>query len=523
MSDLTFRDLELSPALVRATEDEGYTIPTPIQQKAIPPVLAGRDVLGCAQTGTGKTAAFALPILDRLAQIERPSPRSRAPRVLVLSPTRELATQIGESFVTYGRHAPVRCAVITGGVGQGRQTDMLGRGVDVLVACPGRLLDLVSQRIVSLAEVEIFVLDEADRMLDMGFLPDVKRIVAQIPKKRQTLLFSATMPNSILDLAHSLLIDPVEVSVAKISEPAETVDQVVYFVEKHDKRRLLRWVLDDGKVDRAIVFTRTKHGANRVVENLEKDGVRAAAIHGNKSQNARERALAGFKEGQLRVLVATDIAARGIDIDGLSHVINFELPNIPETYVHRIGRTGRAGAEGRAFSFCDEEEREFLVDIERLLGRSLPAITNHPHPSPLGLPPPVDLTRKHRPASLSRPQSRDGGGGGGGGGGRRGGGGGGGQHQGGMRRGGPGQGRPRQGGPGEAPRGPQVQYRNDGPRPAPRMDAPRNDGPRPAPRIDAPRPAPRIDAPRPAPRMDGPLIAPRAADGRADAGRRRGR
>lgn len=502
MTDQTFRDLALSPALVRATEEEGYTTPTPIQVKAIPPVLAGRDVLGCAQTGTGKTAAFALPILDRLAQIPRPVARSRAPRVLVLSPTRELATQIGESFITYGRHAPVRCAVITGGVGQGRQTDTLDRGVDVLVACPGRLLDLVSQRLVSLGEVEIFVLDEADRMLDMGFLPDVKRIIAQVPKKRQTLLFSATMPESIRDLAHSMLIDPIEVAVAKISEPAETVDQVVYFVEKGDKRRLLGWVLEDPKVDRAIVFTRTKHGANRVVENLEKDGVSAAAIHGNKSQNARERALAGFKEGKIRVLVATDIAARGIDIDGLSHVINFELPNIAETYVHRIGRTGRAGAEGRALSFCDAEEREFLVDIERLLGRSLPAITNHPHPSPLGLPPPVDLTRRRRPEPSSsrgpsRGPSRDGGGGGGGGGGRRGGGGHGPSHS----------NRPREGGGptvhtlrspagggggggsggghrGEGPRQPQG-HRGDARAPQQHRSEPRSPQ---APRADGPRP-----------------------------------
>ncbi|MFT3927943.1 MAG: DEAD/DEAH box helicase [Myxococcales bacterium] len=398
---MQFSDLGLSTPILRAIADTGYDTPTPIQQKAIPHVLKGRDLLGCAQTGTGKTAAFALPIIDNLARDLSGRERGgrRKVRVLVLSPTRELASQIGESFVTYGRHSGLSCSVIFGGVNQNRQVDAMARGVDVLVATPGRLLDLMGQGAVSLSDVNVFVLDEADRMLDMGFVHDVKRIAAQVPKQRQTLLFSATMPDSIRALANSLLDQPVEVAVAPVSSTAETVDQVIYFVEKADKRQLLSWILEDSRIDRALVFTRTKHGANRVVEFLEKRGIHAAAIHGNKSQNARERALEGFKQGRLRALVATDIAARGIDIDQLGFVINFDLPNIPEAYVHRIGRTGRAGAGGRAMSFCEQEERPYLADIERLIRMPIAAVTKHPYPSPLGIPPATDLTpKRHSPA-----------------------------------------------------------------------------------------------------------------------------
>ena len=384
---MRFQDLGLSTPILEAIAEEGYTEPTPIQSKSVPHVLEGRDLLGCAQTGTGKTAAFTWPILDRLTATHKGG--HRAIRCLILAPTRELANQIGDSIRAYGRHLPLRCAVITGGVSQGKQEKDLAHGVDILVACPGRLLDLLGQKVVSLSHVEIFVLDEADRMLDMGFVHDVRRIAKLVPTKRQTLLFSATMPDEIRSLANSLLTDPVEVAVTPVSSTAERIDQVVYFVEKEDKRKLLEWVLDDARIDRAIVFTRTKHGANRVVEYLAKAGIPAAAIHGNKSQNARERALTGLHEGTIRALVATDIAARGIDVEELDCVINFELPNVPETYVHRIGRTGRAGREGRAISFCQADEREYLVDIERLIGKSLPASTSHPYPSPLGLPPPT--------------------------------------------------------------------------------------------------------------------------------------
>ncbi len=422
---MPFSEFGLSKPLLRAIGDEGYTAPTPIQVKAIPHVLQGRDLLGCAQTGTGKTAAFALPILENLAKAGVAKGKRKL-RVLVLSPTRELASQIAESFATYGRHTGVTHAVVFGGVNQNRQVDAIAHGVDVLVATPGRLLDLMGQGAVSFSDVNVFVLDEADRMLDMGFIQDVKRIAAAVPKKRQTLLFSATMPDSIRGLAQSLLNDPVEVAVTPIASTAETVDQAIYFVEKNDKRALLTWILEDPRSDRTLVFTRTKHGANRVTEHLEKAGIRAAAIHGNKSQSARERALDGFKKGQLRVLVATDIAARGIDIDQLSLVINFDLPNVPEAYVHRIGRTGRAGASGQALSFCEVEERPYLADIERLIRIPIAAITEHPYPSHLGVPPPTDLT-EHR--HFTKPKSSNGNGG------RR-----------------PAQGRPSNGAPG--PRGP---------------------------------------------------------------------
>ncbi len=375
---MRFEDLQLIEPLARAVRGEGYEKPTPIQAQAIPHVLAGRDLLGLAQTGTGKTAAFALPVLQRLAQKGARPSGDRPIRVLVLTPTRELASQIGDSFAAYGKHLGYRHAVIFGGVSQHGQEKVLRQGIDILVATPGRLLDLISQRLVHLQRLEIFVLDEADRMLDMGFIHDVKRVIALLPRQRQTLFFSATMPPEAQKLADLLLRDPATVAVAPVSQTADNIAQSVYFVEKNDKRALLVSLLQDREMTRALVFTRTKHGANRVVEHLIRAGIGAAAIHGNKSQGARERALAGFKAGQTRVLIATDIAARGIDIDDISHVVNFDVPNIPETYVHRIGRTARAGASGIALSFCDMEERAYLRDIEKLIRHPVPVVTEHP-------------------------------------------------------------------------------------------------------------------------------------------------
>jgi ATP-dependent RNA helicase RhlE len=365
VSTVAFTDLGLSPAVLAALIAEGYVSPTPIQQKAIPEVLAGRDLLGCAQTGTGKTAAFALPMIERLVA-SNTQRDARRPRALVLSPTRELSAQIAESFANYGRGSNLKCAVIFGGVGQGPQISALSRGLDVLVATPGRLIDLMNQGFAFLDKVEILVLDEADRMLDMGFLPDVRRILQKLPKQRQTLFFSATMPSDIEKLSREILVNPVRVDVAPVSSTAERIEQSVYMVEASDKRRVLERVLRDPAVERAIVFTRTKHGANRLVKELERGEITAEAIHGNKSQGARQRALDNFKSGRLRVLIATDIAARGIDVDGISHVVNYDLPNIPESYVHRIGRTARAGAAGIAISLCSREERGYLRDIERL-------------------------------------------------------------------------------------------------------------------------------------------------------------
>ncbi len=368
---MTFDDLGLIEPLTRAVRGEGYQRPTPIQARAIPHVLAGRDLLGLAQTGTGKTAAFALPILQRLYAAGRVHPR--AIRVLVLTPTRELAAQIGDSFATYGKHLGYKHAVIFGGVGHEAQRQALRAGLDILVATPGRLLDLAGEKIVDLARLEVFVLDEADRMLDMGFIHDVRRVIALLPRKRQTLFFSATMPPEAQKLADLLLHDPETVAVTPPSSTADRIDQSVYFVAKADKRMLLSDILyDNDEMTRVLVFTRTKHGANRVAEYLVKEGVHAEAIHGNKSQNARERALANFKVGKTPVLVATDIAARGIDIDEISHVVNFDLPEVPETYVHRIGRTARAGASGIAISFCDEEETGLLRDIEKLIKKKVP-------------------------------------------------------------------------------------------------------------------------------------------------------
>ncbi len=375
-----FSDLQLVDALQKAIQDTGYTTPTPIQQEAIPPLLEGRDLLGCAQTGTGKTAAFALPILNRLALSKnRPAPKQA--RVLVLTPTRELAIQIYDSFKTYGKYLKLSYSVVYGGVGQTPQVKSVQHGVDVLIATPGRLLDLIQQRHLSLSQVEVFVLDEADRMLDMGFINDIRKVLSYLPPRRHNLFFSATMPQEIKKLSDTMLTNPVRVEVTPVSSTAEMIEQSVMYVDKSQKRDLLRHVLNDKSLSKVIVFTRTKHGANRVVEVLEKNRIPSEAIHGNKSQNARQRALENFRAGKIRVLVATDIAARGIDIDNISHVINFEVPNIAESYVHRIGRTARAGTEGIAISFCDAEERSFIRDIEKLIGKAIPVMKEHPYHS----------------------------------------------------------------------------------------------------------------------------------------------
>ena len=374
---MTFEQLGLCPEILSALAQQGYETPSPIQEKAIPPALAGRDVLGCAQTGTGKTCAFATPILQRLSA--RPE-QTHPIRALILTPTRELAIQIGDSFHAYGRNLSLRCAVIFGGVGQAPQVEQLTRGVDILVATPGRLGDLYQQGFVDLKHLEIFVLDEADRMLDMGFIHDVKKILKWLPAKKQTLFFSATMPPEITDLVNSLLHDPVKVAVNPVSSPVEAIHQQVYFVDKGNKTKLLALLVEELQVKNALVFTRTKHGANKVARDLAKAGISAAAIHGNKSQTARQQALADFKAGRIRCLVATDIAARGLDIEELSHVFNYNLPEVPETYVHRIGRTGRAGREGIAISFCDFGEKPLLKDIEKLMGRKVPVVEDHPYP-----------------------------------------------------------------------------------------------------------------------------------------------
>ena len=390
-NDLTsngFADLGLIDPLLRAIRHEGHEQPTPIQEGAIPHVLAGKDLIGCAQTGTGKTAAFVLPILQQLVQQPAAPARQRPVRVLVLSPTRELASQIARGFERYGRYTDIRQAVIFGGVGQQPQVDALRRGVDVLVATPGRLCDLIAQGLVQLSRVGFFVLDEADRMLDDGFLPAVRRIMAKIPRERQTLLFSATFPAEIEPLAQQALVDPVRVEVAPTASTPDAVEQALYFVDQRDKRALLHDLLGDDAVTRAIVFTRTKHRADRVARQLVNGAIHAAAIHGDKAQGARERALERFRTGSLRVLVATDIAARGIDVEGISHVINYDLPNDPEAYVHRIGRTARAGMQGIAVSFCSVDEHPRLASIERLTRRRVPVIADHAYPSPESTPAP---------------------------------------------------------------------------------------------------------------------------------------
>jgi ATP-dependent RNA helicase RhlE len=382
---LSFKHLNLIEPLLKALDNEGYTIPTPIQEQAIPVILNRNDLLGCAQTGTGKTAAFALPLLQLMCEDaagvkEDTRPGSPRPiRALVLTPTRELAIQIDESFAAYGKFTGIRHTVIFGGVPQHPQVQALREGIDVLVATPGRLLDLIDQRYINLSQIRYFVLDEADRMLDMGFIHDIRKVLAKLPAKKHSLFFSATMPLEIQKLANSILVNPLKVEVTPESTTAETVQQSLYFVEKKDKRSLLLHILKDSSIPTALVFTRTKHGADKVAQGLVRAGIRAEAIHGNKTQNARQRALLNFKSRHTRILVATDIAARGIDIDELTHVINFELPNVPETYVHRIGRTGRAGASGTALSFCDQEEHEYLRDIQKLISRSIPVVEDHPH------------------------------------------------------------------------------------------------------------------------------------------------
>lgn len=405
----SFTDLGLSAPLLRAVRAAGYERPTPIQRDSIPSVLDGRDLLGCAQTGTGKTAAFALPLLQLLDARVGDDPRIRA---LVLSPTRELAAQIGENITVYGRFLELWHTVICGGVKEGPQIRELRRGVDVLVATPGRLLDLVGRGLADLSGVELLVLDEADRMLDMGFLPDVRRLVNALPRLQQTLLFSATMPEEIRRLAQGLLRDPVLVATAPVSSPVESVEQHVYFVDKANKRRLLVDLLRGSALRRTLVFSRTKHGANRIVKLLEKHGIAASAIHGNKSQGARTRALDGFRRGELDVLVATDLAARGIDVDEITHVINFDLPQEPETYVHRIGRTGRAGATGIALSLCDHDERGYLHDVEALIGRSIATVDDHPYPPQSPAPLAADSPRRggNRPARRRAPARRTSGG-----------------------------------------------------------------------------------------------------------------
>lgn len=372
-----FADIALVEPLQRAVRESGYTTPTPIQIEAIPPLLEGRDLLGCAQTGTGKTAAFALPILQRLAANRR-RVAGKHTRVLVLTPTRELAIQVHDSFRVYGEHLKLKYAVVYGGVGQGNQVRAMSTGVDILVATPGRLLDLIDQRYLVLDGLEVFVLDEADRMLDMGFIQPIRQILALLPKRRQTLFFSATMPPNIEKLAASILTDPVRVEVTPVSSTAELIAQSVMFVDKARKKDLLLFLFKDPKLKRVIIFTRTKNGANRVADLLDENGVSAEAIHGNKSQSARQRALENFREGKIRALVATDLAARGIDVDNITHVINFEVPNVAESYVHRIGRTARAGAQGIAISLCDAEERSYIRDIERLIGQPVPVASDQP-------------------------------------------------------------------------------------------------------------------------------------------------
>ncbi|MDH4092159.1 MAG: DEAD/DEAH box helicase [Cyclobacteriaceae bacterium] len=398
---MSFEKLNLIEPVMRALASEGYTTPTPIQEQSIPVLLQRKDLLGCAQTGTGKTAAFAIPILQLLHQDELFVKGPDGIKALILTPTRELAIQIDESFRAYGKHLRLRHAVIFGGVPQRSQTDKLRAGVDILVATPGRLLDLMDQRFVKLQNLKMLVLDEADRMLDMGFIHDVKKIIARVPAKRQTIFFSATMPAEISKLADTILTNPVRVEVTPPSSTANTVQQSVYFVEKKDKKKLLLHLLQDDSIATALVFARTKHGADRVVKDLTQAGIRAEAIHGNKSQGARQRALSNFKAQKTRVLVATDIAARGIDVEDLSHVINYELPNIPETYIHRIGRTGRAGASGISLSFCDAEEKAYLSDIHKLIRKTIPTVADHPyHMTHVGMPRPQQQQRQ--PQSQSR-------------------------------------------------------------------------------------------------------------------------
>jgi ATP-dependent RNA helicase RhlE len=409
---MQFQDLQLNDALLRAIREQGYTHPTPIQQQAIPHVMQGRDLIGMAQTGTGKTAAFALPVLHNLS----PVTGDRPIRVLVLAPTRELASQIGESFANYGQYTGFRETTIFGGVNQKQQVKALKRGVDIVTATPGRLLDLMNQRLVHFDQLDVLILDEADRMLDMGFLPDMRRIIKRLPKQRQTLMFSATMPPGIQKLAGEWLQNPVSVEVAPESTTVEAIEQRVYFVENRDKTRLLQHLIREHNMDRTLVFTRTKRGANNLVRKLDKAKIPSLAIHGNKSQSAREKALARFRDGEVQVLVATDIVARGIDVEDISHVVNYNMPNDTESYVHRIGRTGRAGATGMAFALCAEDEYDYLRNVERLIQMNIPVSEDHPF-QPAGAPPaPTNLggNRRHnahnqksdKPSSKSRRNRR---------------------------------------------------------------------------------------------------------------------
>ncbi len=377
---MLFEDLNLIMPIQKALKTEEYNKPTPIQERAIPSILAGRDLLGCAQTGTGKTAAFAIPVLQVLSRERSVTRTNHQIRALILAPTRELAIQIGESFEAYGRYLRLRTTVIYGGVSQNPQTEALRKGVDILIATPGRLLDLISQKYINLHNVEMFVLDEADRMLDMGMVNDVKKIIAQLPQKRQNMLFSATMPQGVSQLVNSILIDPVRIEVEQSSSTVKSIKQAVYFVDGIDKTALLIHLLKNKDIISALVFTRTKRRADKVTKALEKEGIKSRAIHGDKSQNLRQAALNGFKNRELRVLVATDVAARGIDVEELSHVINYDLPNIPETYIHRIGRTGRAGMGGDAISFCDNQEKADLRSIEKLIGKTIEIVRSHPYP-----------------------------------------------------------------------------------------------------------------------------------------------
>ena len=375
---MTFEQLDLIQPILEAVASEGYTTPTPIQAQSIPIVLQQKDLLGCAQTGTGKTAAFAIPIIQLLHNKSAGDQGPKAIKALILTPTRELAIQIDESFAAYGKHSGLRHTVVFGGVSQQSQVNALRRGIDILIATPGRLLDLIDQRIISLQQIEIFVLDEADRMLDMGFIHDVKKLITKLPAKRQTLFFSATMPPEIQVLANTILVNPVKVEVTPVSSTVDKIEQGIFFVEKKDKTSLLIHLLQNKSVLSALVFARTKHGADKIARSISQSGIRTEAIHGNKSQNARQNALSNFKNGTTRVLVATDIAARGIDVEQLTHVFNYDLPNIPETYVHRIGRTGRAGASGVAYSFCDAEEIPFLKDIHKLIAKTIPVVEENP-------------------------------------------------------------------------------------------------------------------------------------------------
>lgn len=401
---MSFNSLNLVEPILKALEEEGYTDPTPIQSQAIPIVLEGKDLLGCAQTGTGKTAAFAIPILQ-LLNPTKPPKYIRKIRSLILTPTRELAIQIEESFKNYGRHTNLNSTVVFGGVNQKHQVKVLGRGVDILIATPGRLLDLMKQGIISLSDIQIFVLDEADRMLDMGFIHDVKRVLNDLPKRRQTLFFSATMPNEIVKLSNSILTNPIKIEVTPESSTVDKIKQELYFVDKGNKKDLLLELLQNQDIKSALIFTRTKHGADKIARLLKANNIEAQAIHGNKSQVARQKALSNFKEQNLRVLVATDIAARGIDVDELECVINYELPNIPETYVHRIGRTGRAGLNGTAISFCDALEKPFLKDIEKQIGKSIPVQDNKNFPLVDHNPPPPEKQKPRQPRKDRKPKA----------------------------------------------------------------------------------------------------------------------